>query len=443
LVTIATNAQCSVTCSISGDGDSAPTQGAITTTGSFTTYPNFSESYNEEAWAGSNGANNGIQFMYIATFTGLAQYKRYNYQCNLNGQQGASAQITFPKKRDSVRIVAVGDIDWQIGNVTANYVVENINNYDVFVAMGDYAYDLCNYGNSFMTSMIPLTSALPFMVAAGNHEGNSHCGNANKQSDFIDYINRFNMPMKDKSHNLWFSYDVGNVHFASITTELFQLGGDSAAAKKLTVYPLVAELGDPAAVLKAMLDWLNTDLAASTKKWKVIYFHRPYYTNFWKAKKGAKPENDKNQMAAATIRPLVEPIALANKVDLVLTGDVHGSERIKPMINGAIAVDGDQSTYNNINAPVYLVCGNAGEKGNPTGVKYPKKEKWVWKDASVWTDSKHHGYCDITFTADTISYQFINTDDKDRGQVLDKFVLTKTTSTTNFVQKKQHFLKRN
>jgi len=180
-----------------------------------------------------------------------------------------------------------------------------------------------------------------------------------------------------------------------------------------------------------MLEWLKKDLSSTTKKWKVVYFHRPYYTNYWvPAKANNVPGNDKNQMASAVIRPLLEPIILANGVDLVLQGDVHGSERMEPMRNGKIVGEHESHghrDYVNPGAPIYLTCGNAGEKGNPKGVKYPSKDKWVFPNASPWVDTVHHGYCDLTFSKNKISYNFINTDTNEdsEGSILDSFVLTK------------------
>jgi len=136
-------------------------------------------------------------------------------------------------------------------------------------------------------------------------------------------------------------------------------------------------------------------------------------------------------MAASVIGPLLEPIVLEYKVDIVVQADVHGSERLQPMKNGKVVGNHEHHghrRYHNVGAPIYLVCGNAGEKGNPAGVKYPPKNKEIWKDATVWTNTKNHGFCDLTFTEDSISYNFVNTDDghdHSAGDVLDSFVLTK------------------
>jgi len=333
----------------------------------------------------------------------------------------------FPKQKGSVKVATIGDLDWQVGNVTAKYVESYLNEYDAVVAAGDYAYDLCNYGNSFMEKMIGVTSAIPFMVTAGNHEGNSHCGDKAGKSDWVDYINRFNMPMKKESNNWYFSYDIGNVHFVSITSELFLMGSKNDNATKLVVYPMEPSLGDSKTILDEMLHWLDSDLASSHKKWKVVYFHRPYYTNY-----ASGPSNkDKNQMAASVIGPLLEPIMLKHKVDIVVQADVHGSERLQPMRNGKIVGDGEKhghKNYYNIDAPIYLVCGNGGEKGNPKGVTYPPKNEHVWKDASVWINTVNHGFCDLTFFENSVNYNYINTDTGANyipGDVLDSFVLTK------------------
>jgi len=428
-ITIGTNKECSVSCLIQGNVGSR--EGILTFHSQFTPYPNLADSFNKSTSPGSDGSQNGPQHMNVISFHNLTQSEDYDYHCTLDGEIAVRSNMVFPKTSGQVRIVSVGDWDWPVGNVTAKYIYENIDDYDAVVSLGDYAYDLCNFGNVYMKNMIPVTKRIPFMATAGNHEGNSHCGNKQKKTDFLDYINRWNMPNKEHSKNLWYSFDIENVHFATVTTELFLLGSDSAAAKKQTAFPLAPEFGDAHKLLQDMLDWLKKDLAASKKKWKVIYFHRPYYTNFWDTQWNTSPSTDKNQLAASVIRPLLEPIVLEYGVDLVLAGDVHGSERMQPMRNGKIVGDYDKhhghKRYHNPGAPIYLICGNAGEKGNPSGVNYPTSDKYPYKDASPWVNTKNHGFCDITFTGDSISYSFVVTDPgQSNGDILDSFVLTKS-----------------
>jgi len=278
-----------------------------------------------------------------------------------------------------------------------------------------------------MTYNMNVTSAAPFMVVGGNHEGNSHCGNANANSDYADLINRFTMPMKATQNNFYYSYDIGNVHFSAINTDLIIMGstGGNSTAKGMQGSSLASTFGTANAAMTAMINWLKTDLSGTTQQWKVVYGHRPFYTNYY----AGASSSDKNQLAASLLQPQLEALFIANKVDLFIQADVHGSERLHPMNNGAVVQTGPNS-YNNPGYPIYLVCGNAGEKGNPTGVGAYLSPN-VWKNASPFVNSNNHGYCDITFTATTMSYNFVNTDPISStntyapGASLDNFTLTK------------------
>lgn len=69
---------------------------------------------------------------------------------------------------------------------------------------------------------------------------------------------------------------------------------------------------------KKQIDWLQSELAKDTSKWKVCFFHHPPYSS------GSKHGSDRQ------LREVVEPIFLRYGVNLVLTGHDHFYERIKP-----------------------------------------------------------------------------------------------------------------
>jgi len=176
------------------------------------------------------------------------------------------------------------------------------------------------------------------------------------------------------------------------------------------VGPLSSTFAKTAAAYSAdMIAWLTADLAANINAaWKVVYFHRPYYTSYY----SGKPASDKNQMAAAVIQPLIEQIINNNQIDVVIQADVHAYERL-----GQIAY---QSTFSQTapkatkmsasattayNGPLYLVCGNGGQKMGTVG-SYTSA---TYNPATV-TTSMARGYCDLTFTGNTLTYAYVNTE---------------------------------
>src|SRR5262249_28815529 len=64
--------------------------------------------------------------------------------------------------------------------------------------------------------------------------------------------------------------------------------------------------------------WIDSQLAASGEKWKIVFFHHPLYSS------------GKTQGSEVKRRELLEPIFVRYKVSLVLSGHDHIYERIKP-----------------------------------------------------------------------------------------------------------------
>jgi len=65
------------------------------------------------------------------------------------------------------------------------------------------------------------------------------------------------MPNKNQSENLFYSYDINNIHFVAMNSEIpYEFNEE---------YKLRFQ------------NWLKKDLESSTKKWKLVYLHRPLY----------------------------------------------------------------------------------------------------------------------------------------------------------------------
>jgi predicted phosphodiesterase len=145
-----------------------------------------------------------------------------------------------------------------------------------------YGGDLCAdstysmFKNEFFrTNELSLISKVPFFNAPGNHEGWTTNPKAFIQS-----------PTSSSGTQDYYSFDYGDVHFVCINNEI----NDSSGS--------------------AQYNFVRDDLAATTKPWKVVFFHQPAYCA------GGHGEN-------ADMKTMSTNIFVPNKVDLVLTGHSH------------------------------------------------------------------------------------------------------------------------
>ena len=158
-------------------------------------------------------------------------------------------------------------------------------------------------------------------------------GNHESYNNFEDFIKRFIMPNKETGYNLYYSFDIRNTHFVSLNSEIpFELLFN-------TEYKLKFK------------QWLENDLKSSTKRWKIVYLHRPLYVSY------------NVDFSAKDMIEFYEEIFYNAKIDLVLSGHTHAYERLFPIYNNTIDFDSiknNTNVYNNPKYPTYLVCGTGG-----------------------------------------------------------------------------------
>jgi acid phosphatase type 7 len=165
--------------------------------------------------------------------------------------------------------------------------------YQLMIHTGDIAYDNGELGE-FEANVFgvyqDLFRNIPFFPAAGNHEYN-HSGSA------APFRSVFNLPGGEDNDRKWYSFDWGRVHFAALDTE--------------------ASYATQAA-------WLDEDLTATKLPWKIVYLHRPPYSN-------GEHGSD------TSLRRALAPVLDKHGVQLVLAGHDHNYERVLPQ-NGTYYV---------------------------------------------------------------------------------------------------------
>ncbi|MEO7097665.1 MAG: metallophosphoesterase [Polyangiales bacterium] len=166
--------------------------------------------------------------------------------------------------------------------------------YDLMIHTGDIAYDngtIAEFENNVFGVYAELFRSIPFFPAPGNHEYNS-------TADAAPFRSVFSLP--GSTGKTWYSYDWGQVHFASLDTE---------------------------ADYDEQIAWLDRDLASSNKPWKIVYLHRP-------------PFSSGEHGSDTGLRTKLAPVLKSRHVQLVLAGHDHDYERMIPQDGTAFVVTG-------------------------------------------------------------------------------------------------------
>lgn len=209
-------------------------------------------------------------------------------------------------------------------------------------------------------------SSLTYMPSTGNHELADDPGYANYQA--------FNILPNGSGTEVWYSFDYSNVHFVSLDN----VGWGSTAEQ---------------------LEWLERDLSATDKDWKIVMFHAPPFSS------GTAHGSNSNA------RENIVPILDRYHADLVISGHNHVYERSKP-INYTLSSDAPVGSYQE--GTCYLQpspTGGAVEKSATEGNWWTEVLKWP-----LYTISK------VTVTEDALLIEAL-----DRyNNVFDQFTITKS-----------------
>lgn len=240
---------------------------------------------------------------YQAAITGLEPDTLYCYQLVSQGEPvtelagfrtapapGVGARVAFAALGDSGYPGADQDaIAEQLDTVPLRFLLHT----------GDIAYEsgtLAQLESTFFDAYAGFLRSFAAFPSIGNHD------------DGAVFRAAFDLP-RAGDHN-WYSFDYGDVHFVALDTNDMS---ESQAA------------------------WLEEDLSATERAWKVVFGHHPPYSSG-------------EHGSSARFRELFGPILERYRVDLVLSGHDHDYERMVPQ--------------NGVN---YVVTGGGGRGTRPVG----------------------------------------------------------------------------
>lgn len=314
---------------------------------------------------------------YLTEVEGLQPDTLYVYSICLAGTEAGEPPLatgevhTAPADTSGFRFMAFGDGGW--GSSEQYELAKGMPGYNprLVVHTGDLIYmegAAGDYYEKFYKPYKNLLTSAAFYPCIGNHDWDTY--------QAVPMYDNFVLPENGPQgahpeRHYWFDY--GNVRFVAF---------DSNAT--------FTELRDQVA------PWLDQVLAGAKEKWKVVFYHHPYYSN-------AKHD------PAGKIRQLIIPLFDRHQVDLVFRGHNHIYERTFPIYEDEVVEPGLGT--------VYMTTGAAGAPLYPAGENVPEYMA-VQKDMV-------YSFTVLEVEGERITGQQIGME----NEVLDEFTIFRNTGT--------------
>ncbi|MGZ5490504.1 MAG: LamG-like jellyroll fold domain-containing protein, partial [Nitrososphaeraceae archaeon] len=228
-------------------------------------------------------------------------------------------------------------------------------------------------------------------ISIGNHENSG-------SEDLNTYLNAFTLT---KQFGQVYSFNMNNVHFLSMATEISY---SSSSSQKAFVEQ----------DLKTASNNQNID-------WIIVYFHKPMYSS---------PSSCSSCPGESSLRDIYHPLFDQYGVDLVLEGHTHDYQRSFPIKfnsnskSNPTITDTNRINYNDPAGQIYSLVGTGGV--NFHSLKTPLKSYLVYGQ------SKEFGFLniDIQNNGQTLVGKFLSNDRSPSSPPLDQFTITKSGSST-------------
>jgi acid phosphatase type 7 len=299
-------------------------------------------------------------FQYQASLANLTPDTAYAYSIQSGGQALASpvaGPLTFSTPGGDSAFTFLAFADSGVGSPAQLQLASLMDqeNAGLVLANGDLAYELGSFANiesNYFGVYSDLMARVPFFTSLGNHEYLTDSGYPSLAGRVLP---QSGSPTANSGR--YYSFDWGDVHFVAL---------DSNA-------PLAsATTGD-----SSMLTWLDNDLRATRKFWRVVFFHHPGYAT------GVH----QFEPPAGQVRQYIVPILETYGVQLVLNGHEHNYQRTFPLLAG-------QPTGPASGGITYITAGGGGQ-----GTYLSAAAAWIVQILSV----NHYLRAQVSGAAMTIS----------------------------------------
>jgi hypothetical protein len=329
------------------------TASAITLDGKV--YPGFSYAYPTD----SAGIDPPSVRVHEVSVCGLSPGSMHSYSVPNGGVDGSFSTAPAPGSA-SQKLLVLGDSRDSFPTFGQLLQAGQTDGVDGMIFTGDAVLlgiqqDLWD---GWFSAAAPVLPSLPMAFALGNHE-------ANARHVFAQFPGPANQQ--------WYSYDWGDLHVVVLN--------DSA--------------NPMSTITNEQKTFLDTDLGASTRLFKVVVHHKPVYTSY-------EGPDITGHMHETLLEQNWVPLYDQHHVDVVFNGHVHGFERTWPLQAGTPVADG-QGT-------VYTTFGGAGATMVP-----------LVPETFIAQQSMSYGYQLVEVAGRTLTLTAKSID----GSVLDSYSITK------------------
>jgi hypothetical protein len=256
-----------------------------------------------------------VRRRHVVALAGLDPGSTYHYRVGGVGESSSKGSLrTASVGEDSrFRFAVVGDSGSGGKGQLAVAALLGCLEPDLVLHTGDVVYPAGqerHYDRRFFAPYRNLIKTVPLFPVLGNHDV--------MRGDGTAFLENFHPTLESPlSTKRYYSFDWGNTHFVALDSELYHddRGSDPERQK----------------------DFLEQDLAASRKRWKVAFLHR-------------SPYGSSRHGGDGRVREDLEPLFVKHEVDLVFSGHDHVYERTVP-----------------IRGVTYVVSGGGGRRLYPAG----------------------------------------------------------------------------
>lgn len=259
-----------------------------------------------------------------------------------------------------------------------------------------YAFGWISRWSVWMNNFKHTFASLPVLASAGNHEADDPqlpleafdgLATDSQGECAVPYYNLLR-PAQQDPRKLWYSSEMGPVHFVQLSTEQIMSPGSE------------------------QYQFLKRDLMSvnrSVTPWVIVGWHRPQYLdqpNF------ANVTGD--TMVAQKLIEEVEPLFAEYQVDVVFSGHIHQYTRSCPVFKGTcVGYEADGSAK----APIHLMTGNAGAPG----LYYSYNEKPTWLEKQVFD----FGYGELEVSRTNLTFSMYTSPSPGQMEKSDSITLVK------------------